>query len=116
MRGLDDAALIDAVAGWARASPACDARKCAAIAECDNPACPAAVDDGRASIIVVHVITEQATTEAPRDPQLNGEGLVPAEAAEQATRRKAALIVEADRCLPRCWPNSSPAAPRSSPS
>jgi hypothetical protein len=31
---------------------------------CDNPDCPAAVDDGRASSVVVHVITEQATTEA----------------------------------------------------
>jgi hypothetical protein len=60
---------------------------------CDNPDCPAAVDDGRASRIVVHVVTEQTTTEAQPDPQLNGEGLAPAETQEPATRRKAALIV-----------------------
>jgi hypothetical protein len=61
--------------------------------QCENPACPAAVDDGRASSVVVHVVTEQATTEALPDPELNGEGLAPEEAPEPATRRKAALIV-----------------------
>jgi hypothetical protein len=62
---------------------------------CDNPDCPAAVDDGRASKVVVHVVTEQATTEAEPDPQLNGDGLTPPEAPEPAPRRKAALIVGA---------------------
>jgi hypothetical protein len=60
---------------------------------CDNPDCPAAVDDGRASSVVVHVIAEQATTEAEPDPQLNGEGLSPDQASDPAVRRKAALIV-----------------------
>ena len=43
---------------------------------CDNPDCPAAVDDGRATSVVVHVIAEQASTDATPDPQLHGEGLV----------------------------------------
>jgi hypothetical protein len=60
---------------------------------CDNPGCPAAVDDGRASSVVVHVIAEQATTEAQPDPQVHGEGLVPHDAQEPLVRRKAALIV-----------------------
>jgi hypothetical protein len=60
--------------------------------QCENPACPAAGDDGRASSVVVHVFTEQATTEAEPDPLLNGDGHTPPEAPEPATRRKAALI------------------------
>ena len=53
--------------------------------------------------VVVHVIAEAATTEAPPDPQLHGEGLAPdapkdsdaagEAAAEPAVRREAALIV-----------------------
>jgi len=53
----------------------------------------AAGDEGRASSVVVHVVTEQATTEAEPDPLLNGDGLTPPEAPEPATRRKAAMIV-----------------------
>jgi hypothetical protein len=37
--GLDDAALIDAFTGWARASAAADARKLAAIAEVECRRC-----------------------------------------------------------------------------
>ena len=77
---------------------------------CANPDCPAVVDDGRASSIVVHVIAEQASTEATVDPQLHGEGLAPVDAdepdeadeaaaraasepaAEPPARRKAALL------------------------
>ena len=79
---------------------------------CANPDCPAVVDDGRASSIVVHVIAEQASTEATADPHLHGEGLAPDDAddpndgrrgrrtttepptpaVEPATRRKAALL------------------------
>ena len=44
---------------------------------CANPDCPAVVDDGRASSIVVHVIAEAASTEATADPLLHGEGLAP---------------------------------------
>jgi hypothetical protein len=39
LRGLDDAALIDAVAGSARVSAAADARKYAAIAELERRRC-----------------------------------------------------------------------------
>jgi hypothetical protein len=78
---------------------------------CANPDCPATVDDGRASSIVIHVIAEQASTQASVDPQLHGEGLAPVDAdepndpgdtasepaddaaAEPATRRKAGLLV-----------------------
>ncbi|MDT5078135.1 MAG: hypothetical protein QOJ80_2772, partial [Mycobacterium sp.] len=60
---------------------------------CDNPGCPAAVDDGRASSVIVHVIAEQATAEAQPDPQVHGEGLVPDDTEEPLVRRKAALIV-----------------------
>ena len=76
---------------------------------CANPHCPAVVDDGRASSIVVHVIAEQASTQATVDPQLHGEGLAPATpttpttpttaddaadeaAAEPPVRRRAALL------------------------
>jgi hypothetical protein len=59
---------------------------------CDNPDCPTAVDDGRASSVVVHVIAEQATAEAQPDPQMNGDGLAPDETPDSAVRRKAALI------------------------
>ena len=54
---------------------------------CANPDCPAVVDDGRASSIVVHVIAEQASTEATADPQLHGEGLTPAEPTSRRRRR-----------------------------
>ena len=75
--------------------------------ECANPNCPAVVDDGRATSIVIHVIAEQATTEATSDPHLHGEGLAPSDAerhrrhrattadepaAEPAVRRRAALL------------------------
>ncbi len=59
---------------------------------CDDPACPAATDDGRASSVVVHVIAEHATTEAAPDPQCDGEGLAPAEP-PATPRQNAALIV-----------------------
>ncbi len=74
---------------------------------CANPHCPAVVDDGRASSIVVHVIAEAASTEALPDPLLHGEGLAPATtdeadadgadravdaAVEPAIRRQAALL------------------------
>jgi hypothetical protein len=61
---------------------------------CANPHCPAVVDDGRASSIVVHVIAEQASTEALPDPLLHGEGLAPVEAeeSEPPLRRQAGLL------------------------
>ncbi len=40
---------------------------------CANPDCPATVDDGRASSIVIHVIAEQTSTETQPDPLLHGE-------------------------------------------
>ena len=97
---------------------------------CANPDCPAAVDDGRASSIVIHVIAEQASTEAPPDPQYctakesppttprtqaprlrRGS---PDAAAEPATRRRPLCSSAVGSCPAPCWPNSSPAAPHSS--
>jgi hypothetical protein len=62
---------------------------------CEDPACPAKLDDGRASSITVHVVAEQASTHAEPDPQLHGDELVASQAPEpQPTpRQKAALIV-----------------------
>jgi uncharacterized protein DUF222 len=59
---------------------------------CDDPQCPAADDDGRASSVVVHVIAEEATAESQPDPLLNGDGLAPDQAPAPTERRKAALI------------------------
>jgi hypothetical protein len=60
---------------------------------CENPDCAAAVDDGRASSVVVHVIAEQASTQAQPDPECHGQGLAPKYAPEPAVGRKAALIL-----------------------
>jgi hypothetical protein len=60
---------------------------------CENPECPAAVDDGRASSVVVHVIAEQTTTEAQADPECHGKDLAPDDAPEPPIRRQAALIL-----------------------
>jgi hypothetical protein len=42
---------------------------------CEHPGCPAKLDDGRATSITVHVITEQSSTQPQRDPQLHGDEL-----------------------------------------
>ncbi|MBS1692321.1 MAG: DUF222 domain-containing protein [Actinobacteria bacterium] len=44
---------------------------------CGAQTCPAADDDGRASSVVVHVIAEKPTADAPPDPHLDGEGPAP---------------------------------------
>lgn len=61
---------------------------------CGDPRCPAAVDDGRASSVVVHVIAEQQSLDEPVDALLDGEGLAPEQSEHRATlpRGKAALI------------------------
>ena len=67
---------------------------------CEDPECPAKLDDGRASSVVVHVVAEQVSTQAQLDPQLNGDGLAPEEVPQQpqesqpTPRKKAALIVD----------------------
>jgi hypothetical protein len=65
---------------------------------CEDPACPATLDDGRASSITVHVVAEQATTHTEPDPQIHGDERVAAEAPQAPEpqpkpRKKAALIV-----------------------
>jgi uncharacterized protein DUF222 len=45
--------------------------------QCGRSDCSAAVDDGRASGIVVHVVAEQASLEAQPDAQLHGEAPAP---------------------------------------
>ncbi|MET4432976.1 DUF222 domain-containing protein [Mycolicibacterium sp. 624] len=59
---------------------------------CDNPQCPAASDDGRASSVIVHVIAEEAATTGSPDPYLHGEDPVGDDSAEDTGRTKAALI------------------------
>jgi hypothetical protein len=39
---------------------------------CGAPECPAGGDDGRASSVVIHVVTEAAALEAQPDPQMSG--------------------------------------------
>ncbi|MDA2890086.1 DUF222 domain-containing protein [Mycolicibacterium sp. BiH015] len=41
--------------------------------ECGTPGCPAAVDDGRGSAVVVHIYAENATLTAQPDPLTNGD-------------------------------------------
>ena len=41
--------------------------------ECGTPDCPAAVDDGHGSAVVVHIYTEHAALTAQPDPLTNGE-------------------------------------------
>ncbi len=41
--------------------------------QCPDPHCPAKLDDGRASSVVIHVIAEQDTLNADPDPDLHGE-------------------------------------------
>lgn len=62
---------------------------------CDNPDCTAKIDDGRGSSVVVHVIAEQESVDAPRDPLLHGEHVDEPSAdlvSADEPRRKAALI------------------------
>jgi hypothetical protein len=67
---------------------------------CDDPQCPATNDDGRATSVVVHVITEEAATAGAADPHLDGEdpvddsakGLKDAEGLKGSKATKAALI------------------------
>ena len=59
--------------------------------QCGQPDCPATVDDGRATSIVVHVLAEQDSTNAEPDAGLHGERPA-AEQAATSPRKKAALI------------------------
>ena len=40
---------------------------------CDNPHCPSAGNDGRASHVVIHVVTEASALHAQPDPLMNGQ-------------------------------------------
>ncbi len=40
---------------------------------CDNPDCASGGNDGRASNVVIHVVTEVGALDAARDPQMSGE-------------------------------------------
>ena len=70
---------------------------------CGAPGCPAAVDDGRASSVIVHVVAEEKSLDTTRDALLDGDALpepadppcpAPAVAdhAKATPRRGAALI------------------------
>lgn len=62
---------------------------------CGDPRCPAAVDDGRASSVAIHIVAERQSLDEPIDPLLNGEGQAPenCEPAAAPPRSKAALIL-----------------------
>jgi Domain of unknown function (DUF222) len=59
--------------------------------QCGRSECPAIVDDGRASSIVVHVVVERGSTQATPDAQIHGQGSA-SERGQEAGRKKAALI------------------------
>jgi uncharacterized protein DUF222 len=60
--------------------------------QCGRSDCPAVVDDGRASSIVVHLVAEQESAQAKSDARLHGEGSAPEGAQDAEGRKKAALI------------------------
>ena len=41
---------------------------------CGNPDCPSGGTDGRASNVVIHVVTEASALDAPTDPHMSGKG------------------------------------------
>jgi hypothetical protein len=45
--------------------------------ECGTPGCPAAVDDGRGSHVVVYLYAEHGALAARPDPLMDGDGLIP---------------------------------------
>jgi hypothetical protein len=59
--------------------------------QCGRSACSAAVDDGRASSVVVHVVAEQDSLQAESDAQLHGEEPASEQGKEPTKRKKAAL-------------------------
>ncbi len=61
--------------------------------QCERTDCPAVVDDGRASSVVVHVVAEQESAQATADSRFHGEGSDSAQDRERTGRRKAAVIL-----------------------
>jgi Domain of unknown function (DUF222) len=59
--------------------------------QCGRFDCPAVIDDGRASSIVVHVVADQESTRAKVDAQLHGQGSSVEQDQEPRGRDKAAL-------------------------
>jgi hypothetical protein len=59
--------------------------------QCGRSECPAIVDDGRASSIVVPVVAERESTQATPDAQIHGQRSA-SEWGQEAGRKKAALI------------------------
>jgi hypothetical protein len=60
--------------------------------QCGRSDCPAVIDDGRASSIVVHIVAEEESTQAEFDARLHGEGSASEQDQEPRRREKAALI------------------------
>jgi hypothetical protein len=60
--------------------------------QCGRTDCPAVIDDGRASSIVVHVVAEQVSTQTKFDAQLHGEGSAFEQDQKARGREKAALL------------------------
>jgi len=67
---------------------------------CDDPQCPDAVDDDRASNVVVHVIAKQSSTQPPPDPQLHGEALAPDDARYRPAQSPIARKLPSDDARP----------------
>ncbi|WP_319456558.1 MULTISPECIES: HNH endonuclease signature motif containing protein [unclassified Mycobacterium] len=69
--------------------------------QCGNPACPAVVDDGRASSVVVHVITDQASVEAAdADPALHGPRDADEDAQAERSRRRPVAVIPGHGVVP----------------
>ena len=60
--------------------------------QCGRSDCPAIIDDGRASSIVVHVVAEQESTQAKSDRQFHGDGSASQQSQNASGPKKAALI------------------------
>ncbi|MDG4665617.1 HNH endonuclease signature motif containing protein [Mycobacterium sp. 236(2023)] len=66
--------------------------------ECGAPDCPAAVDDGRGSHVVVHIYAENAALTAAPDPLMDGED--PESCATDTADCGLATVVKSEDCVP----------------
>jgi hypothetical protein len=57
---------------------------------CDNPACPAAGDDGRAGSVVIHIVADHTALTAEPDPLIHGDTTTPAPPEPAATEAEGA--------------------------
>ncbi|HZQ30640.1 MAG TPA: DUF222 domain-containing protein [Mycobacterium sp.] len=63
---------------------------------CANPDCPAAESDGRASNVVIHVVTEAAALDAAPDPQMNSKDV----RTRTSPAKPAAVLIKENKIVP----------------